>query len=100
MSILNIEPEELEVVPENIEQLLLVVSQKLGDLSSSQKAWCTPSRMAVYLDGRNGDVHAASELVCKALRWREEHQELLSLARPTKWQEGFAARPSVWELES
>lgn len=75
--------------------ILTLVSSKAaerlpnGHMSEWQEQWCTPENVERYLDARDGDVSAASEILAEALHYREELKEVLSFARVPMWQTDF-----------
>eukprot|EP00439_Symbiodinium_sp_Y106_P084471 s498_g25.t2 len=57
----------------------------LGGLSDWQRSWCTEEVVSIYERGRPGDVPAAGQLLAKALRWRQQHEDILVGNRQPKW---------------
>ncbi|CAE7640795.1 unnamed protein product [Symbiodinium sp. CCMP2592] len=57
----------------------------LGGLSDWQRSWCTEEVVSIYERGRPGDVPAAGQLLAKALRWRQQHEDILVGRRLPKW---------------
>ena len=90
---------------EQINSVVVFAQRTLGlaTLSDWQKAWCTPSRMSIFLRGRKGDVEAAGKLVAQALQWRDQHQALLTGKCIPRWQgdmrllcQGHAGHPLLY----
>jgi ribosomal protein S28E/S33 len=54
-------------------------------MSPWQRNWCTPEVVDLYLNGRNGDIDKAGEILAKALSWRQDHKEILSGLRVPIW---------------
>ncbi|CAE7356738.1 unnamed protein product [Symbiodinium sp. CCMP2456] len=57
----------------------------LGGLSDWQRSWCTEEVVSIYERGRPGDVPAAGQLLAKALRWRQQNEDILVGRRQPKW---------------
>lgn len=83
--VIDIAPEPLS---EELEQVVELARAHLpnGELTPFQRSWCTPENVGVYLRGRKGDVHAASQIFAKAIKWRQDHYEVLSGVRQPNWQ--------------
>jgi len=55
-------------------------------MSAWQAGWCTPDVVEIFIRGRRDNIRQAGEKLARALRWREEHKEVLSGFRIPRWQ--------------
>mmetsp|Transcript_137182 Transcript_137182/g.382651 ORF Transcript_137182/g.382651 Transcript_137182/m.382651 type:complete len:371 (+) Transcript_137182:75-1187(+) len=71
-----------------VKRVLDIARQRLpgGKMTSWQKTWCSSEVVGIYLRTSNGDAVQAGECLANALRWREEHAEVLTGEKTPSWQ--------------
>lgn len=70
-----------------IGELIKMARKTLGIavFSPMQAEWCRPERVQNYIDARPEELERSSEIFCQALKWRGEHEALLSGEANPAW---------------
>lgn len=72
---------------EDLAKTVAVAALELGgSLTQFQAEWCRPEVVRLYLRARKGNHALAGKILSQALKWREEHADILSGRRVPRWQ--------------